>query len=93
MAQILTDMDQSNLSDVQRRLLYRSSNGDTWLLLKDGAGEIAVEHQPAIESGGESSVVDICEFLQARPRGPQHDELLRLLGTLIGMAEAGEETS
>ena len=85
--------EPSNAGDVGRRLLYRSSNGDSWQLVKEGAAPVAVEHQPAPSSGGDITRSEIGAFLRSHPTGPQHDELLRLVGALVTMAEAGDATS
>ena len=54
----------------ENRELYRSSNGDQWLLAR-GA------------EGGKTSDIEIGAFLCERSHGPQHTELLRLIGTLV----------
>jgi hypothetical protein len=47
---------------IQRRELYRSSNGDRWLLARD---------------------IEIGAFLSQGRHGPEHQELLRLIGMLV----------
>jgi hypothetical protein len=60
---------------------YRSSNGDQWFLVKGtGLEPLHVRHQPNKASGGQSSTMEITEFLSEGP-GPQHDALVRLLGS------------
>jgi hypothetical protein len=66
------------------RELYRSPNGDRWLLARDPTtGEVFVRHEPNAPSGGRPSNIDIAAFLSSGPRNPEHIALLRLLGTLI----------
>jgi hypothetical protein len=64
------------------RKLYSSPNGDRWYLLRDASGEIFVRHEANVESGGTVSHIEIGDFLSAG-RGPEHQELLRLIGTLL----------
>jgi hypothetical protein len=64
------------------RELYRSSNGDRWSLVRDDtSGRVFVRHEANIPSGGQTSDIDIAIFL-ASDNGPEHRELLRLIGTL-----------
>ena len=59
---------------------YRSPNGDQWYFVQEpGAGRMYVRHQPNRASGGQSSPVDVEDFL-SEGHGPQHEALLRLLG-------------
>jgi hypothetical protein len=64
------------------RKLYSSPNGDRWYLLRDASGEIFVRHEANVESGGAVSHIGIGDFLSSG-RGPEHQELLRLIGTLL----------
>jgi hypothetical protein len=66
-----------------RREIYSSSNGDRWCLVRDPNGRVAIEHQPNAASGGQASDIDIGTFLIRGGRGPEHQELLRLIGTLV----------
>jgi hypothetical protein len=60
---------------------YESSNGDDWCLTSDpSTGEPVVMHRPNIKSGGLVSYIDVCQFLQESPDGPQHQALRTLLG-------------
>jgi hypothetical protein len=66
------------------RTLYLSSNGDRWLLARETeSGRVFVRHQPNLPSGGRVTDLDVGAFLAAGPPGPQHQELLRLIGTLV----------
>src|SRR5438128_1624338 len=65
------------------RQLYRSPNGDTWFLARDPATGLAfVRHEANIPSGGHLSDIEIGAFLNGS-RNPEHEALLRLIGTLI----------
>jgi hypothetical protein len=67
----------------EMRQLYRSPNGDTWFLARDPATGLAfVRHQANNASGGQVTDIDLDAFLN-EPRHPQHEALLRLIGTLI----------
>jgi hypothetical protein len=69
---------------VKTRELYRSANGDRWCLIREpGAGRVFVRHEPNLPSGGKGADIGIGEFLTRGSHGPEHQELLRLIGTLI----------
>jgi hypothetical protein len=69
---------------MNERLLYESSNGDSWLLARDPvSGRPAVKHQPNARSGGQTSYIEIGEFLHEGANGPEHQALLYLIETLI----------
>ena len=66
------------------RGLYRSPNGDRWSLVRDpGSGRVFVRHEPNISSGGGASDMEVGDFLARGGHGPEHQELLRLIGTLV----------
>lgn len=66
------------------RDLYRSSNGDRWSLVRDlDSGRVFIRHEPNMPSGGQPSEVAVGDFLVGDANGPQHAELLRLIGTLV----------
>ena len=66
------------------RELYRSANGDRWsLVLDDAVGRPQVLHEPNPASGGQASRIEIGDFLIRDAPGPQHAELLCLIGSLI----------
>jgi hypothetical protein len=66
------------------RELYRSPNGDRWHLVSESdSGSVFVKHQPNAASGGRTSRVEVADFLR-EGHGPEHQALLRLIGTLIG---------
>jgi hypothetical protein len=64
------------------RKLYDSPNGDHWYLIRDPSGEVFVRHEGNIASGGHVEHVAIAEFLSTG-LGPEQQELLRLIGTLV----------
>ncbi len=68
---------------IQTKELYSSPNGDRWLLARDpDSGHVFVQHQPNLASGGKPSEVEIGAFLLKGAQGPEHQALLRLIGTL-----------
>jgi hypothetical protein len=67
-----------------RRELYRSANGDSWYLGREPTtGAAFVIHQPNGPSGGRLRHIELGEFLRTDTAGPQHQALLRLIGTLV----------
>jgi hypothetical protein len=70
---------------VQARELYASANGDRWLLARDpGTGRVFVRHEPNLASGGRATELRIADFLARDAGGPEHQALLRLIGSLVG---------
>jgi len=68
----------------EHRVLYSSPNGDRWLLRRDPAsGDVFVRHEANVPSGGKRTDIDIGEFLSRGQRNPEHQALLRLIGTLV----------
>jgi hypothetical protein len=68
----------------RRRELCRSSNGDRWLLARDTeSGKVFVRHEANLASGGQSTHIKIGTFLFQGGHGPEHQKLLRLIGTLV----------
>jgi len=63
------------------RVLYRSPNGDRWLLVRE-ADRVLVCHEPNRPSGGKASMVEVGEFL-CRGHGPEQQALLQLVGSLV----------
>lgn len=69
---------------VATREIYSSPNGDRWYLVREPrSGRVFIKHEPNAASGGDTSLIEIAEFL-TQDHGPQHSELLRLIGTLAG---------
>lgn len=70
------------------RLLYRSSNGDCWQLVRDdGSDRVFVRHEPNVASGGRASEIEIAAFLTRGGHAPEQRALLRLIGTLVQKPE------
>ncbi len=69
----------------QSRELYRSAaNGDRWSLIRDPqSGRVFIEHEPNVSSGGQASRIDVGDLLVHGGHGPEHQALLRLIGTLV----------
>ena len=65
------------------RKLYESSSGDRWYLIADPSGGVFIRHEANAASGGQVEHEEIATFLN-RGDGPEQQELLRLIGTLIG---------
>jgi hypothetical protein len=77
------------------RELYHSPNGDRWHLARDpDNGHVFVKHQANLPSGGHTAEIEIGVFLN-QGHGLEHQELLRLIGTLVEAApprkEAGKQ--
>ena len=69
---------------LEARELYRSANGDRWSLVRDPAsGRVFVRHEPNAASRGRTSDTGVGDFLVRGGHGPEHQELLRLIGTLV----------
>jgi hypothetical protein len=69
---------------IETRTLYSSANGDRWSLVRDPvSGRVFVRHEPNAASGGRTSDIGVGEFLVRGGHGPEHQALLRLIGTLV----------
>jgi hypothetical protein len=70
---------------IQFREIYRSApNGDRWLLARNTeTGRVFVRHEPNLPSGGQPADIEVGAFLVAVGNGPEKQELLRLIGTLV----------
>jgi hypothetical protein len=65
------------------RKLYDSPNGDQWHLVRDpDSGRVFIKHQANLPSGGHVVDIEIGAFLN-QGKGPEHQELLRLIGSLV----------
>jgi hypothetical protein len=77
----------------ERRELYRSPNGDSWFLAREPTdGRAFIIHQPNGPSGGRLSHIDLATFLSNKPEGPEHQALLRLIGTLVEVPPYADRT-
>ena len=63
------------MKDTQSRELYTSPNGDRWHLCKDASGIVFVLHQANIPSGGQTSRIELGDFL-TRGYGPEQQALV-----------------
>jgi hypothetical protein len=70
------------MKDTHSRELYSSPNGDRWHLCKDASGRVFVLHQANIPSGGQTSRIELGDFL-TRGYGPEQQALVQMIGTLI----------
>jgi hypothetical protein len=70
---------------IRTREIYRSaSDGDRWLLVRDlDTNRVFVRHEPNLPSGGQVADIELGAFLIAAGSGPEKQELLRLIGTLV----------
>jgi hypothetical protein len=60
--------------------IYRSSNGDRWILIREtGAGRLFVRHEANPSSGGQVTDTDVDAFLSVAGSGPEFAALRRLL--------------
>lgn len=65
--------------ETEPREIYASSNGDRWLLLKDGDRSV-VRHVPNPSSGGQSTQLELEAFLLANRNSPQGKSLVEMIG-------------
>jgi hypothetical protein len=73
---------EAEMSDHQREI-YHSENGDRWLLCRDDGGRVVVLHKANVSSGGTATEIELGDFLGRGKAGPEHQELARLIGSLI----------
>jgi hypothetical protein len=72
------------MSNMKTRELYRSPNGDRWLLARDNAsGRVFVTHEANLPSGGHVSHIELAEFFGTSGNGPEKQALLRLIAGLV----------
>jgi hypothetical protein len=64
------------------RTFYESSSGDRWYLIRDPSGALFIHHEADAASGEHVEHEDLPAFL-SRGEGPEQQELLRLIGTLV----------
>jgi hypothetical protein len=65
---------------IESTVLYRSSNGDRWSLMREPERDRRfVRHEANPSSGGRVSDIDIADFLSSDSHGPEHAALRRLL--------------
>ena len=64
------------------REFFRSSNGDVWLLGSE-SGRLFVLHQANLPAAGSIERIELSDVLRPSNLGPEHQELLRLIGSLL----------
>lgn len=72
------------------RLIHASQNGDCWYLRFDPAtGHSFVRHAGNVASGDHVTDIGLAAFLASGRNGPEHQELWRLIRTLVVQDEPG----
>jgi hypothetical protein len=72
------------LVTIRTREIYHSANGDRWSLALDSdTNRVFVRHEPNLPSGGQVADIELGAFLIGAGSGPEKQELLRLIGTLV----------
>jgi hypothetical protein len=62
---------------------YRSSNGDRWFLVQGrGSEPMLVRHQPNRASGGQSSLIDVKDFLSEGHADIDNERIGGVLGSM-----------
>ena len=75
--------------DLQTRELYASPNGDRWYLARyPDSGRVFVQHVPNAPSGGRPANIELADFLSRGGNAPEHQALVRLIGTLAESSDA-----
>jgi hypothetical protein len=62
---------------------YQSENGDRWFLCRDGDTRVYIKHEANLASGGAVTAIELRDFLGPGRAGPEHQALVRLIGSLI----------
>ncbi len=78
---------------LETRQLYASPNGDRWYLARyPESGRVFVQHVPNAPSGGRPANIELGDFLSQGGNAPEHQALVRLIGTLVeGAMPTGSE--
>jgi hypothetical protein len=66
-----------------QREIYHSENGDRWLLTRDDDGRVLILHKANLSSGGKVTPIELGDFLSGGKAGPEHQALIRLIGSLV----------
>src|SRR6267378_3191798 len=62
----------------EERAYSTAPNGDRWSLVREPASErVFIEHEPNVSSGGQTTHIEIGDFLVRGGHGPEHQALLR----------------
>src|ERR1700719_2586981 len=73
---------EAKMSDRQREI-YHSENGDRWFLSRDDDGRAFILHKANLSSGGKVTSIELGDFLGPVKAGPEHQALIRLIGSLF----------
>jgi hypothetical protein len=65
----------------QQREIYHSTNGDRWLLCREGQ-RVFVLHNANEASGGKLTQIELGDFLRKGHSGPEHQALVQMIGHL-----------
>jgi hypothetical protein len=88
-ARLEAQQEPSPSVSLERRELYASPNGDKWHLVRyEESGRVFVQHVPNVPSGGQPTNIELGEFLSRGGNAPEHQALVRLIGTLVEEGEA-----
>jgi hypothetical protein len=68
--------------DRESREIYTRPNGDVWSLARVNR-RVVVRHQANVPSGGNITDAELLDFLKAGRMGPEKQELLRMIETLV----------
>ena len=66
--------------------IYKSASGDGWFLCRNEMGTYMSCMKSNEASRGKVSAVGIGEFLSQEKVSPEHDTLLRLVGSLVDLS-------
>ena len=64
------------------RELHHRLNRDRLFLIRELSGSVFIRHEANASSGGHIEHLELAAFLNSG-EGPEHQELLRLIGTLV----------
>jgi hypothetical protein len=77
---VLGKQIEEKQSAAETKLIYESSNGDSWFLTRNPlTGARTVMHRPNAKSGGQESYIEIDRFLSEGANGPEHQALSHFL--------------
>jgi hypothetical protein len=67
----------------RQREIYQSENGDRWFLSREEDGRAIILHKANLSAGGKLSAIELGDFLSTGQSGPEHQALIRLIGSLV----------
>jgi len=84
---VLGKQIEAKSAQSDHKLVYESSNGDCWYLIRDPVtGARDVMHRPNPQSGGQVSYIEIEKFLAEGADGPEHQALRHSMETSARVA-------